>query len=207
SLWKEVEIETTFREEIRLRKLLAESFFLLKNGARRRVLDSDSWWLKSHFVEYGVVGDSKGNGVHEILVVSMLAPWSYRRAYVIDLQCHSSKICLYCVLRTCVDVGEILVEPGQKLKIRSPIDSESSFTFWLDMRCMFQESLDFMCTLCKLRMLKNLFWPSLLFLQMLLWKGFTHPFAHLLKDNLNLLKIHLYLHLGINKFLHASLSQ
>ncbi|WZZ69635.1 hypothetical protein YC2023_081005 [Brassica napus] len=49
----------------------------------------------------------------------MLAPWSYRRAYVIDLQCHSSKICLYCVLRTCVDVGEILVEPGQKLKIRS----------------------------------------------------------------------------------------
>ncbi|CAF1943104.1 unnamed protein product [Brassica napus] len=91
----------------------------------------------------------------------MLAPWSYRRAYVIDLQCHSSKICLYCVLRTCVDVGEILVEPGQKLMIRS----------------------------------------------MLLWKGFTHPFAHLLKDNLNLLKIHLYLHLGINKFLHASLSQ
>ncbi|KAG2267170.1 hypothetical protein Bca52824_074249 [Brassica carinata] len=49
--------------------------------------------------------------------------------------------------RTCVDVGEILVEPGQKLKIRSPIDSESSFTFWLDMRCMFQESLDFMCVL------------------------------------------------------------
>ncbi|CAF2269687.1 unnamed protein product [Brassica rapa] len=81
----------------------------------------------------------------------MLAPWSYRRAYVIELQCHSSKVCLYCVLRICVDVGAILVEPGQKLKIRSlwlwPIDSESSFTFWLDMRCMFQESLDFMCVL------------------------------------------------------------
>ncbi|CAN7135757.1 unnamed protein product [Brassica rapa subsp. narinosa] len=77
----------------------------------------------------------------------MLAPWSYRRAYVIELQCHSSKVCLYCVLRTCVDVGAILVEPGQKLKIRSLIDSESSFTFWLDMRCMFQESLDFMCVL------------------------------------------------------------
>ncbi|KAG5395409.1 hypothetical protein IGI04_025372 [Brassica rapa subsp. trilocularis] len=29
----------------------------------------------------------------------------------------------------------------------NPIDSESSFTFWLDMRCMFQESLDFMCVL------------------------------------------------------------
>ncbi|KAG2257454.1 hypothetical protein Bca52824_076748 [Brassica carinata] len=119
-----------------------------------KVLDSDSWWLKSHFVEYGVVVDSKGNVVHEILVVSMLAPWSYRRAYVIELQCHSSKVCLYCVLRTCVDVGAILVELGQKLKIRSisftsifPIDSESSFTFWLDMRCMFQESLDFMCVL------------------------------------------------------------
>ena len=49
----------------------------------------------------------------------MLAPWSYRRAYVVELQCHSSKVCLYFVLRTCVDVGAILVEPGQKLKIRS----------------------------------------------------------------------------------------
>ena len=49
----------------------------------------------------------------------MLAPWSYIRVYVIELQCHNSKVCLYCVLRTCVDVGAILVEPGQKLKIRS----------------------------------------------------------------------------------------
>ncbi|KAF3496210.1 hypothetical protein DY000_02055459 [Brassica cretica] len=121
--------------EIACRVILSAKKWSKKASDCLKVLDSDSWWLKSHFVEYGVV------------VVSMLAPWSYRRAYVIDLQCHSSKICLYCVLRTCVDVGEILVEPGQKLKIRSPIDSESSFTFWLDIRCMFQESLDFMCVL------------------------------------------------------------
>ncbi|CAN6904285.1 unnamed protein product [Brassica oleracea] len=137
--------------EIACRVILSAKKWSKKASDCLKVLDSDSWWLKSHFVEYGVVGDSKGNGVHKVnigkFVVSMLAPWSYRRAYVIDLQCHSSKICLYCVLRTCVDVGEILVEPGQKLKIRSPIDSESSFTFWLDIRCMFQESLDFMCVL------------------------------------------------------------
>ncbi|WZZ26749.1 hypothetical protein YC2023_010150 [Brassica napus] len=32
-------------------------------------------------------------------------------------------------------------------RIVYPIDSKSSFTFWLDMRCMFEESLDFMCVL------------------------------------------------------------
>ncbi|WZZ69636.1 hypothetical protein YC2023_081006 [Brassica napus] len=117
--------------EIACRVILSAKKWSKKASDCLKVLDSDSWWLKSHFVEYGVVGDSKGNGVHEILVVSMLAPWSYRRAYVIDLQCHSSKICLYCVLRTCVDVGEILVEPGQKLMIRSNVEklisAKSSF--------------------------------------------------------------------------------
>ncbi|KAF3493271.1 hypothetical protein DY000_02055458 [Brassica cretica] len=113
--------------EIACRVILSAKKWSKKASDCLKVLDSDSWWLKSHFVEYGVVVDSKGNVVHEILVVSMLAPWSYRRAYVIELQCHSSKVCLYCVLRTCVDVGAILVE--------------------LDMRCMFQESLDFMCVL------------------------------------------------------------
>ncbi|KAF3503302.1 hypothetical protein F2Q69_00043839 [Brassica cretica] len=122
--------------EIACRVILSAEKWSKKASDCLKVFDSDSWWLKSHFVEYG-----------SILVVSMLAPCSYRRAYVVELQCHSSKVCLYFVLRTCVDVGEILVEPGQKLKIRSPIDSESSFTFWLDMRCMFQESLDFMCVL------------------------------------------------------------
>lgn len=81
------------------------------------------------------------------------------------------------------------------------------------MRCMFQESLDFMCVLngcldlMQAENVEKLISASIFLLQVLLWKGFTHPFAHLLKDNLNLLKIHLYLHLGINKFLHASLSQ
>ncbi|CAG7864834.1 unnamed protein product [Brassica rapa] len=125
----------------------SQDFGCAKGDKETQTSSVNSWWLKSHFVEYGVVVDSKGNAVHEILVVSMLAPWSYRRAYVIELQCHNSKVCLYCVLRTCVDIGAILVEPGHKLKIRTPIDSESSFTFWLDMRCMFQESLDFMCVL------------------------------------------------------------
>ncbi|KAL0706334.1 hypothetical protein Bca4012_072760 [Brassica carinata] len=140
--------------EIACRVILSAKKWSKKASDCLKVLDSDSWWLKSHFVEYGVVVDSKGNVVHEVNIGKLLAPWSYRRAYVIEIQCHSSKVCLYCVLRTCVDVGAILVEPGQKLKIRSvsftsifPIDSESSFTFWLDMQCMFQESFDFMCVL------------------------------------------------------------
>ena len=51
--------------------MLAESFVLLKKWSKKasdclEVLNSDSWWLRSHLVEYGVVVDSKGNVVHEV---------------------------------------------------------------------------------------------------------------------------------------------
>ncbi|WZZ89774.1 hypothetical protein YC2023_118353 [Brassica napus] len=109
--------------EIASRVILSAKKWSKKASDCLKVLDSDSWWLKSHFVEYGVVVDSKGNVVHEC---DFLLDFS--RVHVVTLVIHK-------------------MEPGQKLKIRSPIDSESSFTFWLDMRCMFHESLDFMCVL------------------------------------------------------------
>lgn len=45
----------------------------------------------------------------------MLAPRSYTREDVIELQCHGSEVCLRRVLRACVDAGARLAEPGQKL--------------------------------------------------------------------------------------------
>ncbi|KAF2567721.1 hypothetical protein F2Q68_00025316 [Brassica cretica] len=64
---------------IRLRKLLAESFVLLKKWSKKasdclEVLNSDSWWLRSHLVEYGVVVDSKGNVVHEVDIERLEEP-------------------------------------------------------------------------------------------------------------------------------------
>lgn len=43
----------------------------------------------------------------------MLAPRSYTREDVVELQCHGSEVCLRRVLRTCVEAGARLAEPGQ----------------------------------------------------------------------------------------------
>ena len=52
--------------EIASRVILSAKKWSKKASDCLKVLDSDSWWLKSDFVEYGVVGDSKGNGVHKV---------------------------------------------------------------------------------------------------------------------------------------------
>ncbi|KAJ7965670.1 putative tRNA modification GTPase [Quillaja saponaria] len=72
-----------------------------------------SWQPTSHVVEYGVVLDSHGNVVDEALALPMLAPRSYTREDVVELQCHGSEVCLRRVLRTCLEAGARLAEPGE----------------------------------------------------------------------------------------------
>ncbi|CAL9241074.1 unnamed protein product [Arabidopsis halleri] len=90
---------------------------VFRSAKKRKKKDSDSdldsWQPKSHFVEYGVVVDSHGNVVDEVLAVPMLAPRSYTREDVVELQCHGSEVCLRRVLRTCVEAGARLAEPGE----------------------------------------------------------------------------------------------
>ncbi|KAJ8436417.1 hypothetical protein Cgig2_013458 [Carnegiea gigantea] len=74
---------------------------------------SSLWRPISHVVEYGVVLDSNGNVVDEVLAVPMLAPRSYTREDVIELQCHGNEVCLRRVLRACLDAGAKLAEPGE----------------------------------------------------------------------------------------------
>lgn len=74
---------------------------------------SGSWKPKSHIVEYGVVLDSQGNVVDEVLAVPMLAPKSYTREDVVELQCHGSEVCLRRVLKACLEAGARLAEPGE----------------------------------------------------------------------------------------------
>ena len=45
----------------------------------------------------------------------MLAPRSYTREDVVELQCHGSEVCLRRVLRACLEAGARLAEPGQFL--------------------------------------------------------------------------------------------
>ncbi|XP_063946855.1 uncharacterized protein LOC108210864 isoform X2 [Daucus carota subsp. sativus] len=83
----------------------------LKNKKKNR--DSYSWKPTSHFVEYGLVFDSDDNVVDEVLAVPMLAPRSYTREDVVELQCHGSEVCLQRVLRVCLEAGARLAEPGE----------------------------------------------------------------------------------------------
>uniref|UniRef100_A0A0R0KBF3 TrmE-type G domain-containing protein n=1 Tax=Glycine max TaxID=3847 RepID=A0A0R0KBF3_SOYBN len=72
-----------------------------------------TWRPTSHVVEYGVVLDSDGNVIDEVLAVPMLAPRSYTREDVVELQCHGSEVCLRRVLRTCLEAGATLAQPGE----------------------------------------------------------------------------------------------
>ncbi|KAJ8771608.1 hypothetical protein K2173_026785 [Erythroxylum novogranatense] len=71
------------------------------------------WMPTSHVVDYGFVVDYKGNVVDEVLALPMLAPKSYTREDVIELQCHGSEVCLQRVLRACLEAGAKLAGPGE----------------------------------------------------------------------------------------------
>lgn len=73
----------------------------------------NSWRPISHVVEYGVVLDPHGNVLDEVLAIPMLAPRSYTREDVVELQCHGSEVCLRRVLRACLEAGARLADPGE----------------------------------------------------------------------------------------------
>lgn len=54
-----------------------------------------------------------GFGCFQVLAVPMLAPRSYTREDVVELQCHGTQVCLTRVLRACVEAGARLAEPGR----------------------------------------------------------------------------------------------
>lgn len=77
----------------------------------------NTWRPTSHVVEYGVVLDSDGNVVDEVIAVPMLAPRSYTREDVVELQCHGNEVCLRRVLRICLEAGATLAQPGMLIVI------------------------------------------------------------------------------------------
>ncbi|BFI17289.1 tRNA modification GTPase [Marchantia polymorpha subsp. ruderalis] len=79
----------------------------------RKSRNGASWQPKSHKVEYGTVVDSSGAIIDEVLVVPMLAPRSYTREDVVELQCHGGSICVHRVLQLCLQSGARLAKPGE----------------------------------------------------------------------------------------------
>jgi tRNA modification GTPase len=55
----------------------------------------------------------------QVLVVPMLAPRSYTREDVVELQCHGGDVCVRRALQLCLEAGARLAQPG--LSITSPL--------------------------------------------------------------------------------------
>ncbi len=51
----------------------------------------------------------------QVLVVPMLAPRSYTREDVVELQCHGGDVCVRQVLQLCMQAGARLAQPGVSL--------------------------------------------------------------------------------------------
>lgn len=71
------------------------------------------WRPKSHRVEHGLLRDASGTLIDEVLVVPMLAPRSYTREDVVEVQCHGGDVCVRRVLQLCLEAGARLAQPGE----------------------------------------------------------------------------------------------
>ncbi|GBG71736.1 hypothetical protein CBR_g9146 [Chara braunii] len=80
---------------------------------RRKAGGNATWRPESHRVEYGTVVDGDGRPVDEVIVVPMLAPRSYTREDVVELQCHGGEVCVSRVLQACLECGARLAKPGE----------------------------------------------------------------------------------------------
>uniref|UniRef100_A0A2P2JVI5 tRNA modification GTPase MnmE n=1 Tax=Rhizophora mucronata TaxID=61149 RepID=A0A2P2JVI5_RHIMU len=94
--------------------IAARVFRPMRKGKKKKTSEELCvWHPTSHVVDYGVVLDYQGKVIDEVLAVPMLAPRSYTREDVVELQCHGSEVCLQRVLRSCLEAGARLAEPGE----------------------------------------------------------------------------------------------
>ncbi|GJS91710.1 STRUBBELIG-receptor family 3-like protein isoform X1 [Tanacetum coccineum] len=61
----------------------------------------------------GILRLSGASAVNIVLTIPMLAPRSFTREDVVELQCHGSNVCLHRVLRAYLEAGTRLAEPGE----------------------------------------------------------------------------------------------
>ncbi|GBF90356.1 tRNA modification GTPase-like protein, partial [Raphidocelis subcapitata] len=71
------------------------------------------WRPESHRVYYGSVVDSGGAVIDEAVLVPMLAPRSYTREDVIELQVHGGPVCCRRVLTAVIEAGARPARPGE----------------------------------------------------------------------------------------------
>ena len=69
--------------------------------------------IQEHLISIG--GLIEVSFLLQVLVVPMLAPRSYTREDVVELQCHGGDVCVRQVLQLCIQAGARLAQPGVSL--------------------------------------------------------------------------------------------
>jgi tRNA modification GTPase len=90
----------------RAREIAGSIFMSKRNGG-----------LKSHRFYYGrIINPADGNFIDEAMVVLMLAPRSYTREDVLEIQCHGGYLLVQKILEVVLLQGARLAEPGEFTK-------------------------------------------------------------------------------------------
>lgn len=73
--------------------------------------------IKSHQVYYGhIVDPENGEEIDEVIIVPMIAPKSYTREDVVEIQCHSGIAVIEKILEIIISEGARIAEPGEFTK-------------------------------------------------------------------------------------------
>ena len=69
--------------------------------------------ITSHRMMYGNAVDEGGNALDEVMAVFMVAPNTYPREDMFEIQCHGGSVCARRVLERIISAGARIAEPGE----------------------------------------------------------------------------------------------
>lgn len=70
----------------------------------------------SHTIHYGFIKNAKGEKIDEVLVSLMRAPRTFTREDTVEISCHGGTVTTHAVLRTVIEAGAYMAEPGEFTK-------------------------------------------------------------------------------------------
>lgn len=83
-------------------------------NAKKENIDLSS--CESHTIQYGFIYDEKFHLIDEVLVLIMKSPRSYTAEDVVEIQCHGGSVICQMVLKTLLQIGVRIAEPGEFTK-------------------------------------------------------------------------------------------
>lgn len=83
---------------------------------KRKETSNKSFFLRARKLYYGYVLDGQGNEIDEVLLSFMPGPHSYTCEDVVEINAHGGAVVLKNILRTVLDKGARLAEPGEFTK-------------------------------------------------------------------------------------------